>query len=247
MSKLIKLATKFQRILAQLTSEEQQEYNAAHQPATQQMKDEVNEKIRQMISNPDTSDKANYDRDIAQAMKEWIAQHPNFTEVELDGAAEQWAQANIAKYDRRTELQKSKNLDEFGNLLSNTLQEQEFAQQDKDIQQFINKEQTDRAAQQKSIQGKTPFNTQDAAAIINGEINEIKRYVQKALKRKLVGDQKVMFIFYPNGNVGFVGQDIAMVNAIRRGFTTTIPLTVRSYMFNYKKYFTGEVKYEILL
>jgi len=231
MSELIKLARRFQLKLA---ADNQQVLN----DFTRQIKDipgsqEVKDQLTQMLDG-------------------WLKDNPNVT---YDEASEEAVMLggrlttpNINPLtgapDRRTEFQRSRGLDEFGDKLPDA-QEQEFAKQDKDIQQFMDKEKADKSTQQKSIQGKTPFNTQDAAAIINGELNEIKTYMQKALKRKLVGDQKIMFIFYPNGNVGVVGQDIVMVNIIRRGFMTPLQLASRSFCAMHKKYFTDQVKYEI--
>jgi len=274
MSKLIKLARKFQLKLAQSSegdffknllnfdsfdspeTPEQKRLKEERQierqrkrdeedrlPATQESKNEINYNIERTISDPNTPA---FEHDMMKAMKSWIEKTPNYTPFDLHNAMEQWQQQNKSKYDHRTEFQKSKNLDENSDPLPSN-QEQEFAKQDKDIQQFMDKEQADKAIQQKSIQGKAPFNIQDAGAIINAHLNEIKPYVQKALKRKLIGDQKIMFIFYPNGNVGVVGQDIAMVNAIRRGFVTPLQLAARGYLTNYKKYFIDQVKYEISL
>lgn len=197
---------------------------------------------------------ADIKKQLTQMLTEWLANNPDCTYDEaLEEATQLGARLTTPGInpltggpDRRTEFQKSRGLDENGDRLPSS-QEQEFVQQDKDIQQFMDKEKEDKAAQQRSIQGKTPFSVQDAAAIINSELNEIKTYVQQVLKRKLIGDQKLMFIFYPNGNVGTVGQDIPMVNAIRRGFAIPLQLASRSFCTMHKKYFTGEIKYEMSL
>lgn len=222
------IAKKFQIKLAQQNSDPPEPNKA-----------EINEKIRQMISNPKTDDQSNYDRDLAKALEEWIAKHPNFTPTELEIEADKWNQANATKYDRRTELQKSRGLDEL-NLPGNT-QEQEFAQQDRDIQQFLDKEKIDKATQQQSVQGKTPFNIQDAATIINSFATEIKTIASKST------GQKIMFIFLSNGNVGITGQDQKLVGIIRQRVSTPLQLAVRAYLTNYKKYFTNPINYELIL
>lgn len=277
MSRLIKLARKFELKLAQEKSfidellKSLPEPAGDSQPADEVVNDgqkaEMNEKIRQMIEGPEGPD-----RDMGIAMKDWMAKHPTFTESQIDGAADQWQREHIvAPAVDPEEVHKKKLWKEFCiqrgikkgdpytqeiwnewaevQKADNKIQEMQagFDAQDKEVQDFMDKEHTDKLNRQKNIEGKTPFSIQDATVIINSELNSIKIYTQKALKRKLVGDQKVIFVFYPNGNVGIVGQDIAMVNAIRRGFATPLQLAVRSFCTMHKKYFTGEIKYEMAL
>jgi hypothetical protein len=127
----------------------------------------------------------------------------------------------------------------------NEIEMMQSNKQDAEIKQFMDKEREDQAMKAKSIEGKSPFTTQDVTKIISASVNEIKLYVQNALKQKLQGNQKIVFTFYPNGNVGVSGQDLRIVNAIRRGFVLKLQLDLRGYMTNFKKYFTGPVNYEL--
>ena len=276
MTKLIKLASKFELKLAQqkslegLTDEEKAQHKKYREGADivdERQKTEINEKIKQMMEGPEGPD-----RDMGAAMKDWMAKHPNFTNEQIDSAADQWQKEHILPQtvdpteERRKKLWKEfcdqrgiKKGDPFTQEIwnewaevqkeDNKIQEMQagFDAQDKEVQDFMDKEKADKLSRQKNIEGKTPFMIQDATKIINASVNEMKSYIQNTLKQKLQGNQKIVFTFYPNGNVGISGQDLKIVNAIRRGFVLKLQLDLRGYITNYKKYFTGPVNYELLI
>jgi hypothetical protein len=117
--------------------------------------------------------------------------------------------------------------------------EREFHQQDKDIAKQQAQEQAQREAYQKSIAGKTPFNTNDARNLVNIFIPQ--------MKQKVPDLKGIIFNFKSTGEVIISSTANANgANILRKEFALQLFMSLKQYLINYKKYLvSGNISFTL--
>lgn len=115
--------------------------------------------------------------------------------------------------------------EEYGN------KEQEFYIQEWYKEEAARKAEQERQQQEKQKQeaGKTPFTSQDAAAIVNQYLPE--------MKKKFPNLKGVTFNFMSSGEVSAGHSDPKIASYIRSQFGPTLSLALKKYLIDYKKIF----------
>lgn len=124
--------------------------------------------------------------------------------------------------------------EEYGN------KEQEFYIQEWYKEEAARKAEQERQQQEKQKQeaGKTPFTTQDAAAIVNQYLPE--------MRKKFPNLKGVTFNFMSSGEVSAGATDPKLAGAIRTQYSAALSMALKQYLINNKKIFKDQkVSYSI--
>lgn len=124
-------------------------------------------------------------------------------------------------------------------------QEEEDQKSEEEIQKWYQGEAARKSEQerqqqekQKSEAGKTPFTAQDAAAIVNQFLPE--------MRKKFPNLKGVTFNFMSSGEVSAGSQDPKLAGSIRTQYSASLAMALKQYLINNKKIFKDQkVSYSI--
>lgn len=132
---------------------------------------------------------------------------------------------SIEKHKAEETPEEKQQREEYGN------KEDEFYIQQWYKEEAARKAEQERQQQEKQKQeaGKTPFTSQDAAAIVNQYLPE--------MKKKFPNLKGVTFNFMSSGEVSAGHSDPKIASYIRSQFGPTLSLALKKYLIDYKKIF----------